>query len=152
MTKALTIRKATVAELNAIVNRADVMPNLGGTAGVWRDIQEIEHWDRMLPLTAGDGAMLFLEVRPGMWRTDLLFIPRRRTNMEHARALMTYVFEEMDAHTIYGLTPRDNVMACRFVEKLPGDLIGQSEDGQSNVYSMRRNDWPWLTKPEQSLN
>ena len=152
MKKTPTIRRATVAELNAIVNREDVIENLGGTLGKVADIRTIEHWERMHPLTAGDGCMLFLEERPGIYRTDLLFIPRHRTNMQHARAMMTYVFENWGAVGIYGLTPRHNEIACRFVEKLPGALVGVSDDGFYNIYATSRSEWPWLTKTEQTPN
>jgi hypothetical protein len=152
MKKTPTIRKATVEELNAIVNRPDVIENLGGTLGHVEDIRTIDRWDRMLPLTAGDGAMLFLEVQPGLWRTDLLFIPHHRTNMEHARLLMTHVFEELGADTIFGLTPWQNKIANKFVAKLPGHWNGVSDDRRYNVYVMRRPDWPWLTKGEQNPN
>lgn len=152
MNRTPTIREATVAELNDIINRDDVMPALGGRKGWKRDIREIDRWDEILPLTLGDGAMLFLEISPGTWRTDLLFVPRHRTNMEHARALMTHMFEELGAATIYGLTPLDNKIANKFVAKLPGHWNGVSDDGRYNVYIMRRENWPWLTNREQTPN
>lgn len=140
-----TISKATVAQLNAIVNRPDVITKLGGRLYETRDIREIEYWKQTTALTCGDGCMLFVKTEAsGIYRTDLLFIPGHRNNMRDARAMMTHVFKDWGAVGIFGFTPRSNSVACRFVEKLPGVLVGQTENDE-NIYAARRADWPWLT-------
>lgn len=144
------VRCATVEQLNAIVNRPDVLPHLGGSLGSVVDIRTVAGWRRMEPLTCGDGCMLFLEERPQIWRTDLLFIPGHRSNLRDARAMVTYLFEHKDALGVFGLTPRKNVRACRFVEALPGIKVG--EEDRYSVYAAKRQDWPWLTKREQTTN
>lgn len=151
MKRTPTISRASVEQLNAIINRPDVAPHLGGTLDRIHDIRKVNRFEDMLPLTAGDGAMLFLEITPGVWRTDLLFIPRHRTNLEHARAMVSFMFEH-GAEAIYGLTPKENQIARKFIEKLPGRFIGYSDDLRYAVSYVTAGEWPWLTKQEQNPN
>src|SRR5690242_2758590 len=95
-----TISKATVAQIEDIAHRADVAPFVSAAPGA--TVQDIEDWERIVPLTLGDGCMLFLESAPGIWRADFLMVPGCEHNLNDARAMITHIFEEYGALGVWG--------------------------------------------------
>lgn len=136
-----TISDATVDQLNAIVNRPDVWPKIGGK-GEHLDIRNIDCWDRTIALTCGDGCMLFVEEpdKPGIYRIDFLMIPSHRDNLVDARAMVSYMIRERYARGFWGPISQQNTAALRFADRLPAELV--AENAREKTFVIHRDRWP----------
>lgn len=147
----MTCRAATVEEIEAALNREEVLRAFHPTApwismGAFYSrpgnvaLRSVEHPDALA---------LFCETEPGRYELHYLCGPQARGKiaLEVLREMFNQIFTLWKARVIFGATPRDN-RAARSMNRLLGGLpVGSEIDDQGReciVYELEASRWAEL--------
>lgn len=127
--EAVGIRRETDAGLvNAIANHPQVRPTFGYHDGATDLSALFEHPDAYVVLSDGKGAAAIFEwSAPGVWQGHSVFLPESRGEYGIAagKAMCRWMFDEMGARMLWGMTPLRHKAAQAF-----NRLLGFRPDGE----------------------
>jgi hypothetical protein len=140
----IVIRRHFDAELhNRIANHAEVRPTFGYHVGPTDLSPVFAEPDNYVLLSDGDGAASIYEwSAPDVWQGHSIFMPesRGKYGVAAAKAMLRYMFDEMGAVMVWGLTPLEHRAAHVFNRAVGMVRGGERPDGAGHacrVWTMR---------------
>ena len=122
----MIVRATDAALHNRIANHPEVKPTLGYNEGYTDFAALFNYPDAYVLLSDGQGAAAIFEwSAPGVWQSHTMFLPesRGKNGIRAAKAMMAWMFENMQARMLWGMTPLSNRAAHMF-----NRLIGAKPD------------------------
>jgi len=129
----LIIRATDAAFHNLIANHPDVKPTLGYNEGYTDFAPLFDQPDNYVLLSDGIGAAAIFEwSAPYTWQSHTMFLPgsRGKEGLEAAKAMCLWMFDEMGARMLWGMTPHDNRAAQMFNRLIGARAAGETEDAR----------------------
>lgn len=116
---------------NRIANDIGVKPTLGYNQGATDFTPLLEFPDDYVLLSNGAGAAaIFHWSAPGIWQGHSMFTPeaRGKAGIEAAKQMCRYMFTELGARMLWGMTPIDHLSAQMFNRLLGFRPEGEGKD------------------------
>lgn len=127
----MIVRATDASFHNAIANHPEVKPTLGYNEGPTDFTPCLDHPDDYVLLSDGIGAAAIFEwSAPYTWQSHTMFLPdsRGKEGLEAARAMCRWMFDNMGAKVLWGMTPFDNRAAQMFNRLIGAKPAGEGED------------------------
>lgn len=142
------IRRETDAALvNAIANHPEVKPTFGYNQGPTDLAPLFDHPDAYAVLSDGTGAAgIFEWSAPGVWQGHSIFLPESRGEygIAVARAMCRWIFDNLSARLIWGMTPLDHRAAALFNRMVGFRPEGEMVDAagvRCRLFVMEKASW-----------
>lgn len=135
------IRRETTADIhNHIANHPEVKPTLGYNDDYTDFSPLLDHPESYILLSDGKGFGAVLEwSAPGVWQAHTMALPEARgKGVGSAKEMVEWMRKE-GARMVWGMTPKDHVVANKFNLKVGFKPDGEGEDAHGvpvNLYIM----------------
>jgi len=138
------MRRATVKEINALVNHPLIYPSTGLPKGYEINAHSLMVSTLNIALISAPGAMFFEYISPNEYDCHFLFLPccSGAAILQAARAMLHEMFTKHKAYVITGKPPRDN-RAVRLMgnalgfKKIPNSSFTDVAGRKCDVYELK---------------